>query len=316
MHLTDEAAFREATEPLRRELELHCYRMLGSVQDAEDMVQETFLAVWRHLETFEGRATLRTWLYKIATNRCLNFLRDTSRRPDEVELPENDHPEPTRADEAPWLQPYPDDPYEAYEAREAIGLAFISGLQHLPPAQRATLVLRDVLGFRANEVADMLESTPASVNSGLQRARATLEKRVPPAERAPAPRSKRERELVTRFADAFTSGDIDTVIDMLTDDAWLTMPPLPFEYQGPAVIANFLTTIPAGGDLRRFRLVPTSANGQPAFGLYLRDQQSPIARGIGIFVLTLAGEKISALTAFHDASALLGRFGLPRTVPY
>src|SRR4051794_20973386 len=152
MHLTDEAAFREATEPLRRELELHCYRMLGSVQDAEDLVQETFLAAWRGLESFEGRASLRTWLYKIATNRCLNFLRDASRRPDEVELPETEHPEPTRADEAPWLQPYPDDPHEAYEAREAIGLAFISGLQHLPPAQRATLVLRDVLGFRATEV--------------------------------------------------------------------------------------------------------------------------------------------------------------------
>src|ERR1700754_2348698 len=166
MHLTQETDFREATEPLRRELELHCYRMLGSVQDAEDLVQETFLAAWRGLDGFEGRATLRTWLYKIATNRCLNWLRDASRRPDEVEI--HDHPEPTRADEAPWLQPYPDDPYQAYEAREAIGLAFISGLQHLPPTQRATLVLRDVLGFRAAEVAGMLETTTASVNSGLQ----------------------------------------------------------------------------------------------------------------------------------------------------
>src|SRR5215204_4090269 len=159
-HASAEATFRAQTEPLRRELELHCYRMLGSVQDAEDLVQETFLAAWRGLDGFEGRASFRTWLYRIATNRCLNALRDKSRRPDETEFVEAP-PVPTRVGEPLWLQPLPDDPDLRYEAREAVGLAFVSGLQHLPPGQRATLVLRDVLGFRASEVADMLETSPA-----------------------------------------------------------------------------------------------------------------------------------------------------------
>jgi len=308
MYATAEAAFRAETEPLRRELEVHCYRMLGSVQDAEDLVQETFLAAWRGLDGFEGRASLRTWLYRIATNRCLNALRDASRRPDEVELPENP-PEPTRVGEVLWLQPLPD---EQYETREAVGLAFVTGLQHLPPTQRAALVLKDVLGFRAAEVADMLETTPAAVNSGLQRARASLEERVPAADRAPAPRSPAERAIVTRFADAFQAGDVDTIVELLTDDAWLTMPPAPLEYQGPEAIGRFLSTVPARGDLRRFRLVPTRANGQPAFGLYLRDRR--IAHAVGIIVLTLDGERVSAITAFHDTS-VIARFGLPRVLP-
>ncbi|HET8754622.1 MAG TPA: RNA polymerase subunit sigma-70, partial [Solirubrobacteraceae bacterium] len=164
----DEQAFRELAETHRRELQVHCYRIVGSVQDAEDLVQETLLAAWRGLDGFEGRASLRSWLYRIATNRCLNALRDKSRRPDETNCAEI-APEPTRIGEPLWLQPLPDDPEERYEAREALGLAFVSGLQHLPPAQRATLVLRDVLGFRASEVAEMLETSPAAVNSGLQR---------------------------------------------------------------------------------------------------------------------------------------------------
>jgi len=309
MYATAEAAFRAETEPLRRELEVHCYRMLGSVQDAEDLVQETFLAAWRGLDGFEGRASLRTWLYRIATNRCLNALRDASRRPDEVELPENP-PEPTRVGEVLWLQPLPD---EQYETREAVGLAFVTGLQHLPPTQRAALVLKDVLGFRAAEVADMLETTPAAVNSGLQRARASLEERVPSPDRAPAPRSPAERAIVARFADAFQAGDVDTIVTLLTDDAWLTMPPAPLEYQGPEAIGRFLSTVPARGDLRRFRLVPTRANGQPAFGLYLRDRR--IAHAVGIIVLTLDGEQVSAITAFHDTS-VIARFGLPRVLPH
>ena len=308
MYATAEAAFRAETEPLRRELEVHCYRMLGSVQDAEDLVQETFLAAWRGLDGFEGRASLRTWLYRIATNRCLNAQRDASRRPDEVELPENP-PEPTRVGEVLWLQPLPD---EQYETREAVGLAFVTGLQHLPPTQRAALVLKDVLGFRAAEVADMLETTPAAVNSGLQRARASLEERVPSPDRAPAPRSPAERAIVTRFADAFQAGDVDTIVTLLTDDAWLTMPPAPLEYQGPDAIGRFLSTVPARGDLRRFRLIPTRANGQPAFGLYLRDRR--IAHAVGIIVLTLDGDRVSAITAFHDTS-VIARFGLPRVLP-
>jgi RNA polymerase sigma-70 factor (TIGR02960 family) len=322
----DEAAFRALTEPYRREIEVHCYRILGSVQDAEDLVQETFLAAWRGLEAFQGRASVRTWLYRIATNRCLNALRDASRRPaDAVGLPPS-RPEPTRVGEPLWLQPYPDvlldgiaddapGPDQRYEAREALGLAFVAGLQHLPPAQRAMLVLRDVLGFRAAEVAELLDVSEAAVNSGLHRARSAFETRLPSAglERAPLPQSPRERELVGRFADAFESGDVDGIVALLTGDAWLTMPPVPLEYQGPDAIARFLSTVPAGGELQRFRLVATRANGQPAFGFYLADPQCPVAHAVGILVLTLEGDRISALTAFHD-TGVFPWFGLPRTL--
>jgi RNA polymerase sigma-70 factor (TIGR02960 family) len=325
----DEDAFRELTDRYRRELQLHCYRILGSAQDAEDLVQETLLAAWRGLEHFEGRASLRSWLYRIATNRCLNALRDAGRRPREAaaapDLPP-EPPEPTRRVEPLWLEPYPDvllervpdgspGPEARYEAREAIALAFVAGLQHLPPRQRAVLVLRDVLGFRAAEVADMLETSEASINSALQRARAALETRLPAGdrERAPLPRSPRERELVGRFADAFEGGDVDGIVALLTDDAWLTMPPVPLEYQGPAAIARFLSTVPAGGALGRFRLVATRANGQPAFGFYLKDPQTPIAHASGLMVLTLQGDRVSAITAFHDTS-VFPQFGLPRTL--
>ena len=324
----DEQAFHALAERYRHELQVHCYRILGSPQDAEDLVQETLLAAWRGLDGFVGRSSVRTWLYKIATNRCLNALRDASRRPGggAPQLPP-DPPEPTRVAEPLWLQPYPDalldalpdaapGPEQRYEAREAVGLAFVAGLQRLPPSQRAILVLRDVLGYRAAEVAELLDTSTASVNSGLQRARAAIEQRLPAAgrERAPLPRSAAERRLVGRFADAFEAGDVDTVVELLTDDAWLTMPPVPLEYQGRERIARFLSVVPAGGDLRRFRLVPTRANGQPAFGVYQRDAQCPIAHAIGILVLTLEGERIAALTAFHD-TGVLPLFGLPRTLP-
>jgi RNA polymerase sigma-70 factor (TIGR02960 family) len=324
----DEQAFHALAERHRHELQVHCYRILGSPQDAEDLVQETLLAAWRGLDGFAGRSSVRTWLYKIATNRCLNALRDASRRPGggAPDLPP-EPPEPTRVADPLWLQPYPDalldaipdaapGPEQRYEAREAVGLAFVAGLQRLPPSQRAILVLRDVLGYRASEVAELLDMSTASVNSGLQRARAALEGRLPAAarERAPLPRSAAERRLVGRFADAFEAGDVDTVVELLTDDAWLTMPPVPLEYQGRERIARFLSVVPAGGDLRRFRLVPTRANGQPAFGLYLRDPQSPIAHASGMLVLTLEGERIAALTAFHD-TAVFPLFGLPRRLP-
>jgi RNA polymerase sigma-70 factor (TIGR02960 family) len=324
----DEEAFRELTDPYRRELQVHCYRILGSVQDAEDMVQETLLAAWRGLERFEERASLRAWLYRIATNRCLNALRDGARRPNGRPSPEiaSDWPEPTRRADPVWVQPYPDallegvedldaGPDARYEAKEAVTLAFVTGLQRLPPRQRAVLVLRDVLGFRAAEVAEMLDVGEASVTSALQRARAALDGRLEPGdlERAPLPRSPEERELVGRFADAFESGDVDGVVALLTDDAWLRMPPEPLEYQGHASIARFLSTVPAGGRLDRFRLVATRANVQPAFGFYLKDPQSAIARAAGILVLTLEGERISAMTAFHDTS-VFPHFGLPRTL--
>jgi RNA polymerase sigma-70 factor (TIGR02960 family) len=324
----DEEAFRELTEPHRRELQLHCYRILGSAQDAEDLVQETLLAAWRGLDGFEGRSSLRAWLYRIASNRCLNALRDRGRRPRELPLPPEPSPvppKPTRLAEPIWLEPYPDAwlegvtdvtarPDAVYEAREAVSLAFVAALQHLPPLQRAVLVLRDVLGFRAAEVAEMLETTEASVNSALKRAHTSIELRLPARAEAPLPRSPAEREIVGRFADAFQSGDVDRVVALLSDAAWLTMPPEPLEYQGAAAIGRFLSTVPAGGALERIRLIPTRANQQPAFGCYLRDPHAPIARAYGLMVLTLAGDRVAAITGFID-SGIFPLFGLPRTIP-
>jgi RNA polymerase sigma-70 factor (ECF subfamily) len=323
----DGDAFRELTDPYRGELQVHCYRILGSVQDAEDMVQETLLAAWRGLDRFEERASMRTWLYKIATNRCLNALRDTGRRPQRAEhWPGGAAPEPTRRSEPLWLQPYPDallddlpdtapGPEARYEAREALALAFMAGLQRLPPRQRAVLVLRDVLGYPAAEAAGMLEASEVSMNSALQRARATLGAQLPAAsrDRAPAPRSPRERDLVSRFVDAFEAADVGKLVDLLTDDAWLTMPPEPLEYQGHAAIAQFYLSRTWWG-AQPTRLVPTRANNQPAFGYYLRDPRAPVARAHGLIVLTLAGDKICAITRFGDNS-LFPHFGLPRTLP-
>ena len=319
----DEDAFRELTDPYRHELQVHCYRILGSVQDAEDLVQETLLAAWRGLDRFEGRASLRSWLYRIATNRCLNALRGSDRDPLTARA---DLPTPTRMSEPLWLEPYPDamlegipdtspGPEGRYEVKESIALAFVAGLQHLPPRQRAVLVLRDVLGFSAADVADMLDSSEASVNSALQRARTTLDARVPTArERAPLPRSEAERRLLGRFADAVENGDVDAIVELLTDDAVLSMPPEPGEYVGPAAIAAFLANRYATHAGRRVRLVPTRANSQPAFGHYIEDAQSPICRSFGVLVLTLEGDRISRLTRFGD-TGILPQFGLPRTLP-
>ncbi|MBV9003660.1 MAG: sigma-70 family RNA polymerase sigma factor, partial [Solirubrobacterales bacterium] len=310
----DEVAFRELTDPYRRELQVHCYRILGSVQDAEDLVQETLLAAWRGLAGFEERASVRSWLYRIATNRCLNALRDSERRPKEVR---RDLPPPTRVTEPLWLEPYPDTmledmpdtapgPEARYETRESIALAFVTGLQYLAPRQRAVLVLRDVLGFQAGEVADMLETSEASVNSALQRARATLDSRAPRAgrERAPLPRSPEERELLAQFTDKFEDGDVDGIVALLTQDALLTMPPEPLEYQGQTAIHEFLADRFATHRGRRVRLVPTRANGQPAFGHYIEDAHAPIARSFGVLVLTLEGGRIVGLTRFGDSAIL------------
>jgi RNA polymerase sigma-70 factor (TIGR02960 family) len=320
----DEDAFRELTDPYRRELQLHIYRIVGSAQDAEDLLQETLLAAWRGLERFEGRASVRAWLYRIATNRSLDSLRASRRRPEDLQRL-TEVPEPTRYGEAIWLEPFPDfqlegvpddapGPEARYEAKEAVALAFIVGLQHLPPQQRAVLVLRDVLGYRAGEVAEMLETSEASVNSLLRRARAAFESRLPAAgrERAPLPNSTRERDTVGRFADALQAGDIDGVVALLTDDAWMTMPPEPHEYQGPGAIGAFLRDreVWRGGPLR---LVPTRANGQPAFGCYFPAPQTEISRPRGLLVLTLEGDRISAITWFADSS-VFPQFGLPRTL--
>jgi len=318
----DEEAFRELTDPYRRELQLHCYRILGSVQDAEDLLQETLLAAWRGLEHFEGRSSVRAWLYRIATNRCLNALRDSARRPP---ASRGDLPRPTRIGEPLWLEPYPDvmlegiadlapGPASRYETKEAVALAFVAGLQHLPPRQRAVLVLRDVLGFQAAEVAEMLDGSEASVNGALQRARSTLDARLAVnRERAPLPRSGRERELLVRFAEAFENGDVGRVVELLTDDALLTMPPQPLEYQGRDAISAFLADRFATLAGRRVRLVATRANSQPAFGHYIEDAQAPIGRFFGVLVLTLEGDQIAGLTRFGD-TGILPHFGLPRTL--
>jgi RNA polymerase sigma-70 factor (TIGR02960 family) len=325
----DEVAFQALTESLRGELQVHCYRIVGSLQDAEDLVQETLVAAWRGLEGFEGRASLRSWLYRIATNRCLNHLRDRGRRlPDvpalvePVPLP----PEPTRLREAVWLEPYPDallegvadrgqEPDARYEQREAIGLAFMVALQRLPPRQRAVLVLRDVLAFRTAEVAEMMGATEVAVNRLLHRARSAMDRDARPGSVAEAslPDSPEERALVARFATAFQSGDVPGVIALLTDDALMTMPPEAAEYVGPEAIGRFLSTVPAAGALERFRLVPTRANGQPAFGCYLKDPHTPIAHAYGLMVLTLRRHRVAGLVGFAD-TAVFASFGLPRTL--
>jgi RNA polymerase sigma-70 factor (ECF subfamily) len=321
----DGEAFRRLTEPYRRELQAHCYRMLGSLQDADDAVQETLIAAWQGLGGFEERASIRTWLYRIATNRCLNARRAAGRRRvKEWDITEYRPPEPTGSNEIVWLEPFPDSllegvadlppgPEARYEQRESMSLAFVTALQVLPSRQVAVLVLRDVLGFRANEVAEMLDSTVESVNSLLKRARAGLQSRLSDAadrEPAPAIGSPAEQATVTEFVRAYEAGDLDALIGLLTDDVFLSMPPLPLEYEGIDVARRFYASMIGSG--RRFDLVPTRANGQPAFGAYLR-APSGIRHGTGLLVLTLAGDRICSVTRFD--TGVLAWFGLPRSLP-
>lgn len=303
--------YRELIEPYRRELQVHCYRMLGSLQDAEDALQDTLLAAWQGLAGFEGRASLRTWLYRIATNRCLNARRAASRRAaKEWDVPDVEPPEPTRLGEAVWLEPFPDGPEARYEQTESISLAFIAALQVLPPRQVAVLVLRDILGFNTNEVADMLDATVESVKSALKRARAGLRRSLTTAgEPPPARGSPAEHAIVAKFVRAWESADLDALVALLTDDVFMSMPPMPFEYEGRDVVARFCAALFDAG--RRFELVPTRANGQPAFGAYLRTSTG-ISHGVGLYVLGLAGERICAMTRFDNS--VLARFGLPRSI--
>lgn len=320
----DGEAFRALTEPHRRELHVHCYRLLGSFQDAEDALQDTLLAAWQGLAGYEERASLRTWLYRIATNRCLNVRRSASRRPAQSwNVPGVEPPEPTRLGEVAWLEPFPDallegaidvpiGPEARYLQTESISLAFVKALQLLPPRQLAVLVLRDVLGFRATEVAGMLESTVESVNSALKRARAGLDCHRPPAAGravAPASGSPSEDALVAKFVRAYEAADLDTLVALLTDDVFIAMPPIPFEYEGREVVARFCDRIFRAG--RRFDLVPTRANGQPAFGTYLRPPAGT-GQGVGLIVITLAGEQIAAMTRFEARA--LDWFALPPRV--
>ena len=320
----DGDAFRELLEPYRRELQLHCYRMLGSYQDAEEALQDTLLSAWQGFGAFAGRSALRTWLYRIATNRCLNARRTASRRPaKEWDIPGVEPPEPTQLGEVVWLEPYPDTllrgaldvppgPEARYAQTESISLAFVTGLQTLPPRQLAVLILRDVLGFHADEVAEMLDSTIESVNSALKRARAGMQRRQPSSaerEAAPAPDSPAEDAIVARFVSAFESADVDALVALLTDDVFISMPPMPLEYVGPDLAARFFAGIFGAG--RRFELVRTRTNGQPAFGAYLRSPTG-VHQAVGLHVLALSGDRICAMTRFENG--VLPWFGLPRSL--
>src|ERR671911_254470 len=273
----DEHAFAQLTSPYRRELQTHCYRMVGSLHDAEDLVQETMLRAWRRLGGFEGRTSLRRWLYTIAT--------------------------------IDWLEPYPDsllpdpalaDPQARLDLRESVGLAFLAAVQHLPPRQRAMLLLFEVLGWSAAEIAELLETSVAAVNSGLQRARATLDSR--PAAR---PTEDEERALVERFVDAWDRVDIEGLVALLRDDAVMAMPPEPVWFDGREAVGEFFATVPGEGDLRRVKVIPTRANLRPALAAYFDGQ------AYGIMVFEIRDGAIAEIAGFADAAKSFDRFGLP-----
>src|SRR5579872_2961040 len=322
----DQQAFAQLTDGYRQELRLHCYRILGSRQDAEDALQETLLGAWQALAKFEQRATIRTWLYRIATNRCLNMLRAVSRRPEVVSSPKIALPEPTRAGEVVWLEPYPDilldglpdespGPDARYETRESVSLAFITMLQLLPPRQRVAVVLRDVLGYRASEAADMFDATEASVESALKRGRMALHARLADAkdrEPSPAPNSVAEQEIVARVTTAFESGNVDELVALLIEDVSVTMPPIPGELEGREDAGLYFskTLFRPGASMR---IVTTRANGQPTLAFYVRDPQTGLYHSSGLAVLTLSGRLVSAVTTF--GKDVLSSFGLPRVLP-
>ena len=325
--IVDKERFQELAGEYRQELEAHCYRLLGSVEDAEDVLQETLLAAWQGLSGFQGRASFRTWLYRIATNRCLNALRAGSGRkamtPPSIDA---DLPQPNRPSDVVWLEPYPDERFQGlpahdpgpeaqYESLEAISLAFVTALQLLPPRQRAVLVLRDVLGFHAREAAQILESTEESVTSALKRARASVRTRFPAAgehEPPPPPHSPEERATVDALARAYESADVEGLVALLTHDVVITTPLAPMRYEGRELAARFLDKTVFRPGLA-YRLVGTRANGQPAFGVYVRDPHTAVAHAHGMLVLTLAGSRIAAMTRFDNS--VLDRFGLPRLLP-
>ena len=324
----DHDAFRDLVQGHSHELQVHCYRILGSLPDAEDALQETLVSAWRNLGEFGQRSSLRTWLYKIATNRCLDMLRAGSRRPRIAPpLPEATLPEPAGAGDAPpWLEPYPDvllghladqrpGPEARYETTEAISLAFITALQLLPPRQRAALVLRDVLGYHAAEVAQMLDATQESVQSALKRARATVDSHLDSGRggrRLARQPDTAEHRLAAQLTDALERADLDALIGLLVTDVRLSMPPVMLEYRGiESARRVFATVIFRPGCT--YRVVPTRANGQPAFGLYLADPHASVYRAYGLQVITTAGDHITAITCF--STSVMTRFGLPRTLP-
>jgi len=311
--------FPEATDPYRRELLAHCYRMTGSVHDAEDLVQETYLRAWRAYDGFEGRSSVRTWLYRIATNVCLTALEGQQRRPMPTGLgaPASDATKPVEENgEIPWLEPMPDtvlggDPAAVVADRDSIRLAFVAALQHLPARQRAVLILRDVLRWRAAEVARALETTTASVNSALQRAHATLA-RANLSEDTVAEPTAEQKAMLDRYVQAFWDKDVDAIVSMLTEDAIWEMPPYTGWYQGAVNIGRLIDTQCPGGR-HDMRMVPTRANGQPAFGLYMRGEDGRFYP-FHLQVLTLGPDGVQHVGAFFGAP-LFATFGLPDHLP-
>jgi RNA polymerase sigma-70 factor (ECF subfamily) len=322
----DEAAYRSLVEPHRAELLAHCYRMLGSLQDAEDALQETLLRAWRGLAGFEGGRPIRPWLYKIATNVCLDAIAKRPKRvlPAEHGPPADPGGGPGQQIREPiWLEPYPDDelgvedgyaaPEASYEQRESVELAFIVALQHLPARQRAVLILREVLGFSAREVAELLETTAASVNSLLQRARQAVEERIPAQSQQATMRSlgdERLRSLVRRYVEAWESRNVDAMVAVLVEDATFAMPPHPLWFQGRDEVVAFIS----GTGRPRLRNIVTTASGQPAIGWYLWDEPRESYRAVSLEVLTLEGEGVKEITAFVFPE-LFPRFGLPEELP-
>lgn len=315
----DEQAFRLLTDPHRRALHVHCYRMLGSIHDADDALQETLLRAWRSLDRFEPRSPLAAWLNTIATNVCLTALGRRRRRP---EIPAPEAGETAWSEQLLHLQPYPDrlldeletaspGPEARYALRETVELAFVTAVQLLPPKQRAVLILRDVLGWSAKEAAEALEDSVAAVNSALQRARASLDRaRELGAPAHTAAGEQRDRALLRRFMEAWDAVDIDGIVDLLARDALMTMPPVPTYVLGREAIGEFFATVPAQGSLDEIRLVPTAANRQPAFAAYVRDSVDGVHRAYGVMVFAFDGDAVSGIVGFADAS-LFEHFGLP-----
>jgi RNA polymerase sigma-70 factor (ECF subfamily) len=328
----DSAQFSELTEPYRRELQVHCYRILGSLHEAEDMVQETMLKAWKRLDTFESRASFRAWLYKIATNACLDLLdQKKSRRLlpfDDLSPSDPNTPILPPTPEISWLEPFPDEwlgdksalnPEARYSDTESISLAFLTALQTLPPRQRAVLILRDVLDFSAMETAHVLALTVSSVNSALHRARTTLSRRYPRGEREELTMSstdEKTQRLLDYFVHAWETADVSGLVALLKSDAALAMPPSPSWYEGQSAIGSFVaaTVFGEGGmflgkAVNRWRLLPTRANGSPAFAIYQRDEKDEY-QPFGLIALTIDGNKLSQIISFIDPS-LPPLFGLP-----
>lgn len=308
----DEEAFREVVAPYVRELHLHCYRMLGSVTDAEDALQEVLLAAWRGLDGFAGRSSIRTWLYRIATNRCLNTIRDGRRRRPAEPIPPFNPPRPSRRGEVTWLQPYPDSwldelgdrdrPEARYQQREAVELAFVAALQRLPPMQTAYVILCDVLGYSTAEAADILDTSATATKGTLQRARSSLDRlrTASGSDATGSAASPADLALARRFAEAFAADDIEGVLALLTDDAWLAMPPAPHEYHGHAAIASFLRASALWRGPHTLRLFDMRTNNQHGFRVSLSAKNGAVPYPAGLIVLTIRGDRISAITRFLD----------------